>query len=189
MRMLNSPLLAISTCTAALALACGFTPRPHVSPPSTAPAASTAPDSQPAREKLEIAGEVFELEVAADSASREEGLMHRQRIDDHGGMLFVYPETQAELRFWMKNCPIDIDILYVDHEGRIVSTYRMKSAPAMRKGESEEGYDARLPRYPSKRPAQFAIELKAGTIERLKIKPGEVIEMDVKRLEAMATPE
>jgi uncharacterized membrane protein (UPF0127 family) len=180
--------LAVFTCVAALPLASGLSGSDQstaTAPPTTAPSA-TLPSSQPARERLEIAGEVFELEVAADEVAREKGLMYRERIDDHGGMLFIYPQTQAELSFWMKNCPIDIDILYVDHAGRIVATYRMKAAPPRRDGESKSNYDNRLPLYPSKRPAQFAIELKAGTIERLKIKPGQMIEMDVKRLEAMA---
>jgi uncharacterized membrane protein (UPF0127 family) len=175
-------------CAAALVSAGGFAPQRHApdTTAATAPATSTAPATQPKREKLTIAGEVFQLEIAADEAAREKGLMHRERIDDHGGMLFIYPEPQSELGFWMKNCPIDIDILYVDHAGRVVSTYRMQEAPARRPGESESDYDDRLPRYPSKRPAQFAIELKAGTIERLKIKPGHEIEMDVTRLERLA---
>ncbi len=157
-------------------------------PPATTAPAATLPGepATPAREKLEIAGETFELEVAAADKPREKGLMQRERIEDHAGMLFIYPETQDELGFWMKNCPIDIDILYLDHAGRIVSTYKMKSEAPKRDSETESEYEDRLTRYPSRRPAQFAVELKAGTIERLKIKPGQTIEMDVKRLEALA---
>jgi uncharacterized membrane protein (UPF0127 family) len=40
----------------------------------------------------------------------------------------------------------------------------------------------RLPNYPSGVPALFVIELKAGTIERLKLKPGMEIGLDLERL-------
>jgi uncharacterized protein len=160
--------------------------QPQQAPIATRP--TTQPATQPAkpREKLAIGGEEFELEIAADDATRARGLMHRDKIDEHGGMLFIYPETQDELGFWMKNCPIDIDILYLDAKGRIVATYTMKAEPTKRDSETETQYEDRLKRYPSRRPAQFAIELKAGTIERLKIEPGQMIEVDVKRLKAMA---
>jgi uncharacterized membrane protein (UPF0127 family) len=155
-------------------------------PPSTQPSAQASTQPEQPRERLFIADEKFELEIAADASSREKGFMHRERIGDHAGMLFIYPETQDELGFWMKNCPIDIDILYLDAKGRIVATHAMKAEPPKRDSETETQYEDRLKRYPSRRPAQFAIELKAGTIERLKIEPGQSLEMDVKRLTAMA---
>jgi len=162
-------------------------PAPADVPASTQnqPAATQASQPEGPREKLEIGGETFELEIAATDAQRERGLMERDHIDEHGGMLFIYAFPQP-LSYWMKNCPIEMDILFVDDHGRIVTTHRMKAAPPRRPRESEAEYDARLPLYPAARDCQFAIELKAGTVQRLKIKPGQKIEMDVKRLGAMA---
>ena len=40
--------------------------------------------------------------------------------------------------------------------------------------------------YSSRLPAQFAIELKAGTIERLKLKPGMEISLHLERLKKLA---
>ncbi len=145
------------------------------------------PESEIEKEKLVIAGEEFELEIAADEESRAKGLMDRDTIDEHGGMLFIYPWPQM-LGFWMKNCLIEMDILFVSDKGVITATHRMKPPPPKRPGQSEADYDNALPRYESRRPAQFAIELKAGTIERLKIKVGDRIEMDVERLENLANP-
>lgn len=153
-------------------------------PPKGTPPASQ-PASAPATEKLTIGGEEFELEIAATPEARERGLMGRDEIKEHSGMIFIYAWAQT-LSFWMKNCPIEMDILFINDKGVIVAAHRMKPAPAMRPGESESAYDARLPRYESRRPAQFAIELKAGTIERLKIKPGDRIEMEVQRLTKLA---
>lgn len=153
-------------------------------PPTTKP--QTQPASQPPTEKLIIAGEEFQLEIAATPEAREKGLMNRDKIEEHGGMIFIYPHPQV-MNFWMKNCPIEMDILFVNTKGSIVAAHRMKPAPPRKPDQSEADYDAELPLYGSRRPAQFAIELKAGTIERLKIKPGDKIEMDAERLAGLTS--
>ena len=48
----------------------------------------------PPREEVVIAGELFKLELALDYVSRARGLMDRETIDKHGGMLFVYREVR-----------------------------------------------------------------------------------------------
>ena len=112
----------------------------------------------PQLERLTIASETFTLEVAADDRTREKGLMGRTQIAPDRGMLFIYPSARV-LSFWMANCLIDIDILYVDAQGKIVSTHKMKAPLPRRDDESQAAYEARLARYSSKWPAQFAIEL------------------------------
>ena len=136
---------------------------------------------KPLKEQIIIAQETFNLEVAADERSRAKGLMNREKIDDDGGMIFIYKRAQAR-RFWMKNCLIDIDLMYLDSRGRIVSMHKMKKEPARGENESAFDYERRLKRYSSRRPAQFIIELKAGSIDRLKPKVGETIELDLPKL-------
>jgi uncharacterized protein len=148
-------------------------------PPASRP--STQPEVALRTEKITIAGEEFELEVAADPASREKGLMGRDQIEPDKGMLFVYPEAML-LNFWMKNCAIDIDIIFVNDEGRVTAVHAMKAEKPRRRDETESAYEARLKTYSSRRFAQFAIELKAGTVERLKIRQDQKIEMDVKTI-------
>ncbi len=134
--------------------------------PAAAPAdrrnAAPAP-TQP----ITIAGRTFDLELALDPESRRIGLMHRPYLDPNGGMLFVFPDEQVR-RFWMHNCVIDLDVIYLDGAGRIVSYTTMTAPPPDRS-------TWRLRRYPSGGPARFAIELRAGTTERLGIEPGAVI--------------
>ena len=128
-----------------------------------------------------IAGERFELEVALDPASRSRGLMFREEIPVDGGMLFVFPNN-APRNFWMKNCLVDMDILFLD-ENRVVTTVKQMFAEPLRgQQETVVDYHARLPRYASDGRARFAIELKYGSAARLGVAPGDRVEFDSESL-------
>ena len=143
------------------------------------------PAKGPPTEKVVIGSERFKLEVAADRAARTKGLMGRQRIDDHGGMLFVF-RTARKRTFWMKECLIDIDLIFLDGRGRIIRLHTMKREPPRQDDESVFAYERRLKDYSSQRPMQFAIELEAGSIKRLKLEPGPAIPLDLERLKKTA---
>ena len=142
-------------------------------------------DGRPGWEKVEIDGETFELELAIDDSSRTQGMMSRQSIPDAEGMLFVFPEAEV-LAFWMGNCLVDIDIIFLDPHGRVTATHRMRAELPRRDDESEAQYDARMPRYESGHRAQFAIELKGGTLDRLPLRVEDKIELDLERLKGLA---
>jgi uncharacterized membrane protein (UPF0127 family) len=156
-------------------------------PPATAPAQQPPPTTmpEPVYEQVTIGGEQFKLELAIDEPSRAKGLMGRTSISPSGGMIFVHPYPQVQA-YWMAYCVTDMDIMYLDTRGRIVSTHTMKVEPPKRDEETTAQYELRLRNYTSGRPAMFAIELKAGTIERLKLKPGMDISLDLERLKKMA---
>jgi len=134
---------------------------------------------------VEIRGESFTLTISADDATRARGLGGVASIPDHGGMIFAF-KAPAHQGFWMRDCITDMDILYVDPQGFVVSAYTMVAEMPRGNGESEQAYFDRLRRYPSGRPAQFVIELKAGTIKRLKIEPGTKVTLDAKALKELA---
>ena len=92
------------------------------------------------------------------------------------GMLFVYPEPR-ELGFWMNECLTDLDIVYVDGNGRIKSMHRMKAEPPRREDERRTEYEARLPRYRSVHLVQFALEFAPGTIDRLQLRLGDTLDL------------
>ena len=89
-----------------------------------------------------------------------EGMMHLKNEDfkDDDGMMFVFPD-EAPRKFWMHDTLIDLDITYCGKDGTINSTYTMKAL--------DEKTD-----YSSKKPSQFVIELRAGILNKLGIKPG-----------------
>ncbi len=134
---------------------------------------------------VEITDERFSLEVAADDTTRVRGLMARTEIPADGGMIFIFPEP-AIRSFWMGYCLTDIDLIFLDPNGRVTAVHRMTEESPRREGESEPAYRARLRDYPSLYPAQFAIELQAGAIDRLGIGFDDKIELDLPRLKALA---
>jgi uncharacterized protein len=60
------------------------------------------------------------VEVVSDPAGMAMGLMGRDRLDEGRGMLFVFVDDNTRT-FWMKNVRFALDIIWIDHEGKIVS--------------------------------------------------------------------
>jgi len=60
----------------------------------------------------------FTVEVAADQAAREKGLMFRQHMASSAGMIFAY-DAPNHARFWMKNTLISLDMIFADQTGRV----------------------------------------------------------------------
>ncbi|MFT5110892.1 MAG: uncharacterized membrane protein (UPF0127 family) [Parasphingorhabdus sp.] len=133
--------------------------------------AATSAKSETRTTSVEIAGKTFLLEVAADPASRSQGLMNRDRIAENGGMLFLFDQP-AKRNFWMKNCLVDMDILFLNDSGIVIHMTEMFAEPLKQESESNSQYHNRLKRYPSKFPSRYAIELKHGTSVKLSIRPG-----------------
>lgn len=178
---------------------------PAQPPPGTSPADSAKPDhAQPTTpapvpaaklptEKVVINGRTFHLEIAADDVTRFRGLSGRTEIASDGGMLFIFPRP-SRLEFVMRDCPVPIDIIFLDGSGRVVATHAMLPEPPRGDGErlndprtgTNEAYERRLKKYPSRFDAQFVIELKGGTLETLKLKSADKIDLDLARLKKMA---
>ena len=151
--------------------------------------------------ELKIGTENFTLELALDDQTRFKGLSGRTEIPANGGMLFVFPDRSVNVHnFVMRDCPVDIDILYLDKAGRVVASYEMKAEAVRDEDEkplsgppgtpdwakTNDKYEDRLKRYSSKFPSQFVIELKGGTIARLGIKNGDKIALDPQNLKKRA---
>lgn len=149
-------------------------------------AAERQDDDKLPREKIRIGKHIFELEVAADSESRAKGLMEREELDEDEGMIFVYPTGTRTLSFWMKNCLIDIDLAFLNSRGRVIALHEMKAEEPRGEDEPLWKYESRLERYESGRAAQYAVELKAGMIEKLEIELGDEILFDREKLAKLA---
>ncbi|HET7704582.1 MAG TPA: DUF192 domain-containing protein [Thermoanaerobaculia bacterium] len=64
-------------------------------------------------------GYAVHVELATDEATRAQGLMYRDRLRDHTGMLFFFPEMSVH-GFWMKNTLIPLDMIWIDDQRRVV---------------------------------------------------------------------
>lgn len=135
------------------------------------------------KERVVIKGKAFFLDPALDDASRIKGLGGRATIPPDGGMIFVFPFA-APLEFVMRDCPVAIDIAFLDDSGRVLTIHEMKPEEPRREGETPEAYESRLRRYPSRFPSRVAVEVAGGTLLPLGLKPGDVIEFDREGLKA-----
>lgn len=101
--------------------------------------------------------------VMDTDAKRAEGMMFLEDKDftEKQAMVFVFT-TARELRFWMRNTLVPLDIAYVDSSGRIVRTYTMKAL--------DETTD-----YSSYGNAKYAIEFKAGLFKKLGVRAGDYV--------------
>lgn len=136
----------------------------------------------------QIGGQWFTLETAISEEQRNQGLMGRTEIAPDGGMIFLF-DDDTERSFWMKNCLMDIDIVFVDRAGFVVSTAEMKKQPPKRADESEAAYDERMRRtgsYPSGGRCRYVIELQPGKIRALGLKKGDKIPLDLEELKKLA---
>ena len=189
--------LAMIAC-AVLALGAGDPPKDApTAPPKDTPAADAPtvvlpenilhcrPQKDLPREKLKFLGEEWNTELCLDDASRSTGMGARTEFPAGTAMLFVYPQASM-LSFWMKDCLIDMDMVFVDPDGKISATHEAKRQPLRKRGRTLEAYEGSLKRYSSNRRAQFCIELPAGSLKRLKPELGTKIDLDWKAIAARA---
>jgi uncharacterized membrane protein (UPF0127 family) len=133
------------------------------------------------RETLTFLGEEWDCELCLDETSRATGMGARTEFPAGTAMVFVYPRASV-LAFWMKDCLIDLDMVFVDVDGRITALHEARRQPLRTQSQSLDAYERGLKRYSSNRRAQFVIEVPTGTIARLKPELGQRIDLDWKTL-------
>jgi len=108
--------------------------------------------------------ERIEVEIADSPDEWDMGLMFRTNLSENKGMLFVFPNESLR-SFWMKNTYVSLDIIFINSEGTILNFF-----------ENAEPLNE-LKTYTSSGGAKYVLELKNGTVERLKIKVGEKVNL------------
>ncbi|MEI9993784.1 MAG: DUF192 domain-containing protein [Rhizomicrobium sp.] len=105
------------------------------------------------------------VEVAADAASQERGLMFRRDLPANAGMLFDFHQA-ARVSFWMKNTPLPLDMVFIRADGT-VSSVEPNAVPF-----STETI-------PSAEPVRAVLEINGGRARDLGIKPGDRVHADI----------
>ena len=112
----------------------------------------------------------IDAEVAETSGRRAQGLMGRERLLPHEGMVFVFPAQRAHC-MWMRNTPLPLSVAFIDEAGRIINIEQMQP-------HTEDNHCAA-------RPARYALEVNAGWFAEKGVAPGAT----VRGLEALPPPQ
>ncbi len=114
------------------------------------------------RIRLTVAGQQFDVELAATPEQRRAGLMYRDQLGEREGMLFVFDQEKV-LTFWMRNTPLPLSIAFIDARGVIVHITDMVPFSEMPVS--------------SQVPARFALEVNKGAFERAGVAVGDLVEL------------
>ncbi|MEP9410531.1 MAG: DUF192 domain-containing protein [Candidatus Brocadia sp.] len=109
---------------------------------------------------MNVAGIELEVELAITPEEHMLGLMHRDTLEDNGGMLFVFPQERI-LSFWMKDTRIPLSIAFIKANGRIVQIESMKPYS--------------LDTHVSREKVKYALEMKEGWFKAHKVKEGDIV--------------
>ena len=123
------------------------------------PVAAASPEGLPfsSIHELRLDGKVLLAQLAVTETERTQGFTGVSPKADNG-MLFVYP-LPARARFWMKDTPADLDIAFLDREGRVLQIRRMR---AMDTEATVSDSDK----------VKFALEMRAGWFSESGIREG-----------------
>lgn len=111
---------------------------------------------------------IIDAEIADTMEQRTQGLMHRTEMKDNHGMFFVF-DREEQLSFWMKNTLIPLDMIFFDSNHKVVHIQR--DAQPCKKDPCEV--------FSSVKPAKYVLEMKAGTADRLEVKEGDSVEVNI----------
>ncbi len=103
----------------------------------------------------------FNVEFARSNAEKATGLMFRKYLADDEGMLFIW-NTSSFRQFWMKNTLINLDILFIDSDYRVVHI-------------EENAKKGSLQIISSILPVQYVLEINAGQSQLRKITTGALL--------------
>ena len=120
-------------------------------------AASAQPQMNLPRLQISAGMHLIDAQVASNFEQRATGLMHRQEMPQHEGMLFVF-EQLAQQCFWMKNTLIPLTAAFVADNGRIVNLVDMQPQT--------------LDSHCSKEPVRYVLEMNQGWFAKRGIQAG-----------------
>lgn len=160
--MKSTLLLLTSICTAILIGGCKKDAPP--SPIEQTVSKRTYPLSSLKTVRIKIGKHEWTVWVMDDEDKRREGLMYAKPEDlpEGKGMLFVFPKAEKR-SFWMENTEVALDIAYFGTDKKLLNVQR--GVPFDESSLLSDG------------PAQYVLEVKEGTFDKLGIKKGVKLEI------------
>jgi uncharacterized membrane protein (UPF0127 family) len=99
-------------------------------------------------------GKTILAETMRQQVDQMRGMMFRDSLDKDRGMLFVHP-SETNVPYWMYQVRIPLDIIWMDHQRRIVEI--SANTPACTSKSSRD-----CPGYGGHEKARYVLELAAG---------------------------
>jgi len=112
-------------------------------------------------------GKVVLAETAVRPEQLAKGLMFRESLAENRGMLFFH-RTESFYPYWMKNCKISLDMIWMD-EGRRIVEIAASVPPCPPDTEN-------CPSYGGHEKAMYVLELGAGQAAKHGLRKGQVLE-------------
>lgn len=135
----------------------------------TATIVPTLPESTKVTIQTEKGDVTYTAEVAADPTSQAVGLMYRTSLPQYSGMYFIYDQDVFH-GFWMKNCEIPLDMLFIDATGTIIEIRE-----DVRPCKESDPEQRTCPTYVPSKPYRSVLEINAKSAQQNGIKVGHKI--------------
>ena len=105
------------------------------------------------------------IKTAKTPKQHARGLMYvKEKLPVNSGMLFIYPR-KTNSSFWMKNTYIDLDIVFMDENKKVVGIIENMKAHDLTSRSIDKPYN-------------YAIEMNAGSIKNLNIKVNDIVNIN-----------
>lgn len=115
-------------------------------------------------------GSTVHVELAKTDAEREFGLMERTSLPQGRGMLFIHDQP-GQYPYWMYDCKIGLDILWMDAGHKIVE---MSANTPPCKGKA-----ATCPNFGGHETSLYVLELPVGSIKAHHLAVGQVVNFNL----------
>lgn len=115
-------------------------------------------------------GSTVHVELAKNDIEREYGLMERTSLPQGKGMLFIHDQT-GKYAYWMYDCKIGLDILWMDQSHHIVEI--SPDTPPCK------GLAKTCASYGGHENALYVLELPVGSIKAHQLAVGQVVNFNL----------
>lgn len=129
-------------------------------------------ETTPNHLEVRVNDTIIYAQVADTENERSLGLSFTKKLEENAGMLFVFDEVGVK-NFWMRDMNYNIDIVWLDEN---------KTVTGFVENADKNSYFPKRPAdskiYRSPENTKYVLEVATGTIVKLKIKAGDVLDFN-----------